>query len=60
MYKELLEIAIRELEFCIGTSPLCDRQRIEKTLKTIKKRLTQPKKQAKLKTGKNIHERKRR
>lgn len=51
--KKLLDIAIRELEFCIGTAPYCDKQRIEKTLKKIKKELTMPKKKANVKTVNN-------
>lgn len=49
--KKLLDIAIRELEFCLGTAPFCDKQRIEKTLKNIKKALTMPEKKANIETG---------
>ena len=53
MQDNLLDIAIRELEFCLGTAPFCDKQRIEKTLKKIKKGLTMPKKKANVKTVNN-------
>lgn len=48
--KSLLELAVKELEFCKGTSPFCDIKRINKTLKIIKKSLTPPKKKAIKKT----------
>ena len=44
--KKLLELAIKELEFCKGTSPFCDIKRINKTLKILKKSLTPPKKKS--------------
>lgn len=48
--KKLLELAIKELEFCKGTSPFCDIKRINKTLKILKKSLTPPNKKATKKT----------
>lgn len=52
--KKLLDIAIKELEFCVGTAPFCDEKRINKTLNLLKKSLTSPKKVARINSGKNI------
>ena len=48
--EKALNLATKELEFCLGTAPFCDKKRIEKTLKKIKKALTMPEKKAIIKT----------